>query len=568
LHHLAFLLLLSLFLSLSLCFFLSHTHTHKHTLSFSISLSIQAEREIFDDEMTHCACSPGFARLVQRALQENKADLYESAEAMLKDNEMHEAIKLFDTDMKKAIEAQEAMMKELLDKHAHTLGELQMENEQCKQTLMATREQMMSVQKISDDEEDPESINVRETRLLQEAEAGRVKLADEMDAMARAQAEVKRQLLAQHQQEHMRMQENMRIELEEWTRMQQQMQKDVNEFATKVIAERERRTLNPKKLSEAAQQALIDFQETKLKKMVVDEEKKRMEEEEELRAKVANWEREKRERMSELQKKMEAVFSEDTVLPEAQKFDVREGKQARMIELQKNLDAVFSSDFISPSASEVAGGAESLEKAVDAASGQEDLQDTKDRLAQQESEEEGAGVGGAIRMKTRSERMLDMRQKLAAVFPDNPVSLLTPSSVSLATAGGEEVGSVGGGGRAVDGASERNLPGRTDDQSELESPQNFSQSLQRRPSHQEALVSKSFVAVLPYSVGEFTADLQLKYRQAVAETACVGIDQVFFLPTLSRARTHTFIYNDIALTTTQHCMVINTGIQIHDLSRH
>jgi len=499
------------------------------TVYVCVCVCTQAEREIFDDAMTHCAqCSPGFARLVQRALQENKADLYESAEAMLKDNDMHEAIKSFDADMQKAIEAQNAMMKELLDEHAHALGKLQMENEQCKQQLVAEQEQL-SVHDISDDEEDSESISVRETRLLQEAEAGRVKLANEMDAMAGAQAEVKRQLLVRHQQGRMRMEETMRIDFAEWTRMEQQMRTDVNEFETKVSAERERRNGNPKKLSEVARQALIELQETKLKQMVLDEEKKRIEEEEDLRTKVADRQREKQERMSEFEKRIEAVFTEDAVLPAARKLDVREGRQARMLDLQRDLEAVFSSDCISLAASVVAGGAEILEQAVDAASEQEDLQGTNDGFSQQESEEGGAGTGGGtVRMEKQSERMLEFHKQLAAVFTDDPISLLTPRkhSISLATSGGEEAGSVSERGEMVD-------VGTTEEHFEPELLQKFPQSLQQQPSHQEALVTKAFVAVLPYTTDEFTADLHLTYRQAVADTACVGIDQVFFFLTLS-----------------------------------
>ena len=492
------------------------------TVYVCVCVCTQGEREIFGDEMNHCAqCSPGFARLVQRALQENKADLYESAEAMLKNNDMHEAIKSFDADMQKAIEAQNAMMKELLDKHAHALGELQVENEQCKQQLVAEQEQL-SVRDISDDEEDFESISVRETRLFQEAEAGRVKLANEIDAMAGAQAEVKRQLLVRHQQECMRMEETIRIDFAEWTRMEQQMRTDVNEFETKVSAERERRNGNPKKLSEVAQQALIELQETRLKQMVLDEKKKRVEEEEDLRTKVADRQREKQERMSEFEKRIEAVFTEDAVLPAVRKLDVREGRQARMLELQRDLEAVFSSDRMSSAALVVAGGAEILEQTVDAASEQEDLQGTN-------HVQNGAGIGGgAVWMEKQNERMLEFHKQLAAVFTDNSISLLSPRkhSISLATSGGEEAGSVSKRGETVD-------VGTVEEHFERESLHKFQQSLQKQPSHHEELVAKAFVAVLPYTKEEFTADLHLTYRQAVADTACVGIHQVFFFLALS-----------------------------------
>jgi len=58
--------------------------------------------------------------------------------------------------------------------------------------------------------------------------------------------------------------------------------------------------------------------------------------------------------------------------------------------------------------------------------------------------------------------------------------------------------------------------------SETESLEDFLPSLQE----QEQLINKAFIAVLPYSVDEFNADLQAKYRHAVPVTANVNVDNV------------------------------------------
>jgi len=365
--------------------------------------------------MTHCACSPGFARLVQRALQEKKVDLYESAEAMLKDKDMHEAIKCFETDMQKAIEAQEAMLKKLLDEHAHELGELQNEHEQCKQALLAQRGQTITVHDISDDNEDPEWINVRETRLLQEAEAERFKLSEEMDTMARAHAEATRQLLGQHEQKRMRLEENTRIDLGDWARMEQQMRQDVNEFETKVVAERKRRSVDR--------------------------------------------ERERQARMLEFENNLDAVFSEDAILPAALGGEAAQTKKQseRISEFQQQLAIVIAEEPVVDSlaplreqsvSSAIARGNEGVGGGVREREKQERMLHFEKNLDAVFSEDAASG-NEAAQSKKQSERMSKFQQQLAAVFAEEPVvDPLAPSrerTVSSAIARGNE--GVGGGDR-------------------------------------------------------------------------------------------------------------------------
>ena len=168
-----------------------------------------------------------------------------------------------------------------------------------------------------------------------------------------------------------------------------------------------------------------------------------------------------------------------------------------------------------------------------------------------EREEGGADdkIFEAVRAK-RSERMLELRQKLAAVFPEPecrvPVftddsSLLVTEKNSVSLVSGDEGAGVGGGAawkryermaqlqqQIGNIFSDHSLPGTPalslsdDAASETESLQDFPLSLQQ----QEPLVDKTFIAVLPYSVDEFNADLQAKYKHAVSVTADVSVGNV------------------------------------------
>ena len=481
--------------------------------------------------MTHGSCSPGFARLVQRALQEEKADLYESAEAMLKNKDMHEAIKSFDTDMQKAIEAQEAMMNKLLDEHAHALGELQNENEECKQVLLAQRGQTISAPDISDDKVDPESINFRETRLLQKAEAERDQLSEEMDAMARAHTQVTRQLLGQHEQKRVLLEENMRIARADWVRMEQQMRKDVNQFETKIVAERKRRSVDR--------------------------------------------ERERQERMLEFEKNLNAVFSEDAVLPAASGGGAAQTKKRseRMSKFQQQLAAVFAGGplvdplappslrerSISLAISRGDGGFIGVDREKERQERMLEFEKNLDAVFSEDAVLPAAFEGGAAQTKKQSEKMSKFQEQLATVVAEEPLvdPLARPRERSFLSAISRGDVGVGGGGSHLPwpppvpsgGAWQQqrhkrpSVPGTTALQHlQQASLQDLLPLLHTRP--QEPLVSKTFVSVLPYIIDEFTADLHTNYKQAVADTCCISIHKVFtycFLFSRSRSLFFEFI---------------------------
>ena len=107
------------------------------------------------------------------------------------------------------------------------------------------------------------------------------------------------------------------------------------------------------------------------------------------------------------------------------------------------------------------------------------------------SGDRGAGVRGGAAWK-RYERMAQLQQEIGTIFSDN--SLPGTPALSL-----------------------------SDDATlETESLQDFPLSHQE----QEPLVEKTFIAVLPYSVDEFNADLQAKYKHAVSVTANVSVGNV------------------------------------------
>jgi len=107
------------------------------------------------------------------------------------------------------------------------------------------------------------------------------------------------------------------------------------------------------------------------------------------------------------------------------------------------------------------------------------------------SGDRGAGVRGGAAWK-RYERMAQLQQEIGTIFFDN--SLPGTPALSL-----------------------------SDDATlETESLQDFPLSHQE----QEPLVEKTFIAVLPYSVDEFNADLQAKYKHAVSVTANVSVGNV------------------------------------------
>ena len=92
-----------------------------------------------------CACSPAFARIVDRALQKKLPDRYQSAQEML--NDVETEMVRFDDNLKVVLEAQEEMKKHLLAKHQQELGllqhRMQIESTELNTMMSTKREQKM-----------------------------------------------------------------------------------------------------------------------------------------------------------------------------------------------------------------------------------------------------------------------------------------------------------------------------------------------------------------------------------------------------------------------------------------
>ena len=112
-----------------------------------------------------------------------------------------------------------------------------------------------------------------------------------------AQEEVKNKMLAKHEEERMRLEQKMQIDIAEWVVLEKQMHDDVGEFEAKIKIAREQRLFDlvkeEQKMAEASRttetcseierKALIDNQEAKLKQMSEDEKIRKEKEEETLR---------------------------------------------------------------------------------------------------------------------------------------------------------------------------------------------------------------------------------------------------------------------------------------------
>ena len=120
-----------------------------------------------------------------------------------------------------------------------------------------------------------------------------------------------------------------------------------------------------------------------------------------------------------------------------------------------------------------------------------------------EGNEGRAGVQDEDRTK-QNERRFELRHKLASVFSSHSGS---PAASGLA--GGAECLE-----EAVDEASRRNLLGAI----EMHSTKPVA-----------AASSRTFIVVLPYTLDEFTSDLQTQFKHAVAKTAGVSTEKVFTL---------------------------------------
>lgn len=125
-----------------------------------------------------------------------------------------------------------------------------------------------------------------------------------------------------------------------------------------------------------------------------------------------------------------------------------------------------------------------------------------------EAEEGGAGVGGEAAREKQSKRRFESRQELASVFSSDCISL----SASVVAGGADSLE------EAVDAASDRNLLSTT----EKHSVKTVAASA----------FARTFIVVLPYTVEEFTADVQIQFKNAVAKTAGVSTEKVFALSLL------------------------------------
>ena len=262
-----------------------------------------------------CACSPAFARIVDRALRKDLPDRYQSAQEMLNDVEI-EMVR-FDDDMKAALEAQEEMKKHLLAKHQQVLGllqhRMQIESEGLNTKMMTmrvhkmkehdkinnTKEHTMSQKALSEDAK-LTYILFQKSQLRKEAELERNLFKENLSAEFQVQKVVKNKMLAMHEEERVRLEEKIRIDIAEWVVLEKQMRDDVREFEEKIKMERERRMINLaheekkmlqasqkiEKLSEMDRMAMIDNQQARLKQMSKDEQIRKEREEETLRRKV------------------------------------------------------------------------------------------------------------------------------------------------------------------------------------------------------------------------------------------------------------------------------------------
>jgi len=134
-----------------------------------------------------------------------------------------------------------------------------------------------------------------------------------------AQEEVKNKMLAKHEEERMRLEQKMQIDIAEWVVLEKQMHDDVGEFEAKIKIAREQQLFDlvqeEQKMAEASRmtetcseierKALIDNQEAKLKQMSEDEKIRKEKEEETLRRKLEERRQKRKER---LLKKLRTVF--------------------------------------------------------------------------------------------------------------------------------------------------------------------------------------------------------------------------------------------------------------------
>jgi len=275
-----------------------------------------------------CACSPAFARIVDRALRKDLPDRYQSAQEMLNDVEI-EMVR-FDDDMKAALEAQEEMKKHLLAKHQQVLGllqhRMQIESEGLNTKMMTmrvhkmkehdkinnTKEHTMSQKALSEDAK-LTYILFQKSQLRKEAEVERNLFKENLSAEFQVQKVVKNKMLAMHEEERVRLEEKIRIDIAEWVVLEKQMRDDVREFEEKIKMERERRMINLaheekkmlqasqkiEKLSEMDRMAMIDNQQARLKQMSKDEQIRKEREEETLRRKVEERTQKKRQRLQD-----------------------------------------------------------------------------------------------------------------------------------------------------------------------------------------------------------------------------------------------------------------------------